>query len=125
MYGADLGLAFSDILSGSIGLKLKMRFFIFSKVWRKEIAKWDGLCPSEGSRSEWCDIKLVSIGGESDLGNGFSMPFAMMKTAEPLVQINKLDEPVSVAETQERQDDLDLRRVQNFGYNAQCLVTID
>jgi|GEM_PF-5869585 len=139
VYGADLGLAFSDILSGSIGLKLKMRFFIFSKVWRKEIAKWNGLCPSKdtkdtkntnekddkNNRPEWCDIKLVSIGGESDLGNGFSMPFAMLKTAEPLVQINKLDESVSVAETQERQDDLDLRRVQNFGYNAQCLVTID
>jgi hypothetical protein len=56
-YGA--GLEIRDLLSGDISLRLKLKFFFFSKVWRRQVAQWSGLCPTpNGHFHEWCDTNV-------------------------------------------------------------------
>lgn len=79
-YGADLTL--KHVLSGDLALALKIKFFFFSKKWRKTIVRFTGLCATDGSRQKWCDIELFKAGGKSRLPWGeiqLPMPFYPIK----------------------------------------------
>jgi hypothetical protein len=128
--GADLKLAFTDILSGSVGLKLKLKFLFFSKTWRKEIASWTGLCPLKKSdgRQEWCDVPLLEIGGRLSMdlpGEGLNMNWATAKMPAPFVLLNPIKESGTVPADMTTVGELDqLQERVMFGYVAQCVDPI-
>ncbi len=83
-YGYRADLELEHILSGSLGLELKLKFFFFSIKYREPIISFTGLCPPapSSSRQHWCDIPLF----DADLRSSFDwgeirlpMPFYPVK----------------------------------------------
>jgi hypothetical protein len=115
-YDFGVGVSFTDILSGRINLKLKLKFLFFSKTWKRQIAKWSGFCPSNGSRDSWCDLKLFEYEGETELFD-LRLPWATIKfdTVFP-------DVPRIKAAEYRAEGDLEINHsvAEDFGYCVQC-----
>jgi hypothetical protein len=98
-YDMDVGAQIDDMLSGSIGVKVKLKFLFFSKTWRKQIAKWSGFCPpgapcttnkkTNPKRPCWCDPNLFSIAGDVAALN-FDVPWATTKMKMPFPQLQPI-----------------------------------
>jgi hypothetical protein len=96
-YGASVTL--SDVLSGVVNGRLRIKFFFFSRTWRKKIVEFKGWGP--------LTFPLISGGGQSrplDIPNGSSITLAsglvgMGRSESPLpfVLLNRLIRPQSGA----------------------------
>jgi hypothetical protein len=120
-YGANLAAHITDLLSGSVGLKVKARFAFFTKSWKKKVATWTGLCgkrPGEKGRKSWCDIDLINFGGEVNVVE--SIPWANVKLPFPFVQFKDLTERDEADMPEEEIDALDLTRAEQFRYDRLC-----
>jgi hypothetical protein len=62
MYKFGATASISDILSGDIGAMLRVKFFFFSKKWRKRIIKF-------GSPFPRIDLKLINEGGTTEFAD--------------------------------------------------------
>ena len=114
IYDFGINLAFTDILSGRINLKLKLKFLFFSKTWKKQIARWTGFCPSTGSRDDWCDIPLFKYGNEVAL-DGLSLPWATIKLNTPFPNFSEITESGPPGE-----EVLDFSESESYHYDVQC-----
>jgi hypothetical protein len=85
LYSAKLLV--SDILSGRIDARVKLKFLFFSKTWKATLLKFTGFCPSpekataERPRSPMCDITLFSGAGTQH--QQFSSPINWAKISMP------------------------------------------
>ncbi|MBM4361752.1 MAG: hypothetical protein FJ104_03650, partial [Deltaproteobacteria bacterium] len=84
VYDIGAALQLRDVLSGEIGVKVKVKFFFFSKTWKKRIIKFNGLCPA-GHPQSWCDVPIFDAEGgvaEGDWDWGtvqMPMPFLALR----------------------------------------------
>ncbi|MBN2342738.1 MAG: C-type lectin domain-containing protein [Deltaproteobacteria bacterium] len=89
LYGMNIGVDITDILAGSVGVKLKLKFLFFSKTWRQKIATWNGLCSSnipKADRPDWCSFDLLNFNGELAT-EPRDLPWAYIKMPDPFVQL--------------------------------------
>ncbi|MBN2671287.1 MAG: hypothetical protein JXX29_06425 [Deltaproteobacteria bacterium] len=134
VYGMDIGVNITDVLSGSVGLKVKLKFLFFSKTWRQQIAKWNGLCSSavpEEDRQSWCSFDLLHLDGELAT-QPIDMAWAAVKMPTPFTQIPLLTyspatdvdgniiEDTLIEATDEAAIDALYDRSHAFFYDVQC-----
>jgi len=82
-YALELRAEITDILSGSVNARLKIKFFWFSKSWRKELYAWTGFCPPGQ-----CNYRLFAADGSVELPKsaawgGVRMPSPFPALIEP------------------------------------------
>ncbi len=86
-YSAQLNASIRDILSGHIDGKLKLKFFFFSKTWRKTLLNFNGFCHGDpNSPLQGCDLHLISLGGGGDVASG-SIPWGSLRQAMPFPKL--------------------------------------
>ena len=83
-------VCFRDILSGNIEGKLKLKFFFFSKTWRKTLLTFDGFCHGDPNVPlDGCDLHLLSLGGSGAVASG-SVPWGALRQAMPFPKLARI-----------------------------------
>ena len=89
-YSALLKTKMRNVLQGSINGALKVKFFWFSKTWRKTLLSFNGFC--KGTQNDdipACDLSLISLGGTVDIASG-SLPWATVRPELPFPKLQKI-----------------------------------
>lgn len=106
VYGADLQL--SKLLQGSIDLRVRVKLLFFSKTWRKNIVRFNGLAP--------INFKLFSGGSAAKRAKWGTVEMPM-----PFFQLQEIKLPDFVAVKDNMEDALaKLYPHEQFLFDAQC-----
>jgi hypothetical protein len=92
-YGASVN--FTDILAGAVNARLRIKFFFFSRTWRKQILKFNGFSKSFDLLGDQGTIQSFTIPGAGSTVRAAMGAVAMgLSEAElPLVLLAKLPPP--------------------------------
>src|SRR5690606_7448955 len=107
-YGADLLL--SDILSGSIDVRLRIKFFFFSKTWRKNLVTFRGI-PEK---------RFELFSGGSSLGRA---KWGTVQMPLPFFSLLPIPEPFFTASFDA--EPLEAHAHEEFLYDSQCTCVED
>jgi hypothetical protein len=101
-YGADLVL--ENILSGSIDLRVRVKFFFFSKTWRKNIVRFPGLDK----------IEFTLFAGKADTKGA---KWGTVEMPMPFVQLSEIEVREPVKDSQPEWHDY---AHEQFLFDSQC-----
>jgi hypothetical protein len=89
-YSALLKTKMRNVLQGTVNGALKIKFFWFSKTWRKTLLSFNGFCAGTSAQDlPACDLTLISLGGTADMASG-AVPWATLRPESPFPKLQKI-----------------------------------
>jgi hypothetical protein len=78
-----------NVLTGTVNGALKIKFFWFSKTWRKTLLSFNGFCAGTSAQDlPACDLTLISLGGTADMASG-AVPWATLRPESPFPKLGR------------------------------------
>ena len=113
-YGMSVGV--NQIMAGTISARLRIKFFFFSKTWRKKLLRFPGFSLGD-------PINLISGGGAFTAMNEDPFGWGTVQMPTPFVELANLD--ATAPELGGTEQDLDKAYVEKFFYDSLCTCQPD
>jgi hypothetical protein len=115
-YNYGLAVDVNQILAGTISARLRIKFFFFSKTWRKKLLRFPGFGLPE-------PINLISGGGQFAAQTEDPFGWGTVQMPLPFVELASLDQ--AAPELTGAEQDLDKNFVEKFFYDSLCTCQQD